>query len=175
MAFSFNWAGLTAPRVDPIRDEVDVNAMGAALGKGLRGYRNRQAADEYADKIDLYRREQEGLNSGDSNAVRELQEELARLKEENEYIDGMLSTAGQGGAQVERTLITGDPEAYDEEYARQFGIFENFDPEKYKTYTPEDIRAVQQFIGVPEADIDGKWGPQSQEYWDSFTRNYNMV
>lgn len=172
MAFSFNWAGLTAPRVDPIKDEVDLNAMGQALGKGLRGYRNRVAAEEYADAIDRYRKGTAADDAADRKRISAIQQELERLNQENAYIDSILKEAGP---QPTEMSVVERADTIDPEYARQLDLFERFDPKNPKAYSMDDIKAVQSFIGVPEADIDGKWGPQSQGYWDNFTRNYNMI
>lgn len=174
MAFSFNWAGLTAPRVDPIKDEVDLNAMGQALGKGLRGYRMRTAAAEYADAIDRYRKGAQGNNMADAQRVKEIQTEIQKLRNENAQIDSMLGQIGP--QQVEVASVTRDPEAVAaaEEYARQEAAYEGFDPKNPKAYDKDTIKAVQSFIGVPEADIDGIWGTQSQGYYDKF-RNFTFI
>lgn len=174
MAFSFNWAGLVAPQVNPIKDEVDLNAMGQALGKGLRGYRMRTAAAEYADAIDRYRKGAQGDNMADAQRVKEIQTEIQKLRNENAQIDSMLGQAGS--QQVEVASVTRGPEATAaaEEYARQEAAYEGFDPKNPKAYDKDTIKAVQSFIGVPEADVDGIWGTQSQEYWDKF-RNYTFI
>lgn len=170
MAFSFNWAGLTAPRVDPIKDEVDLNAMGQALGKGLRGYRMRTAAAEYADAIDRYRKSAQGDNMADAQRVKEIEAEIQKLRNENAQIDSMLPQ------QVEVETATRGPEAEAaaEEYARQEAAYESFDPKNPKASDMDTIKAVQAFIGVPEEDIDGIWGTQSQGYYDKF-RNYTFI
>ena len=174
MAFSFNWAGLVAPQVNPIKDEVDLNAMGQALGKGLRGYRQRTAAAEYADAIDRYRKSAQGDNMADAQRVKEIQTEIQKLRNENAQIDSMLGQAGS--QQVEVASVTRGPEATAaaEEYARQEAAYESFDPTNPKAYDPETIKAVQAFIGVPEGSIDGQWGKQSQGYYDKF-RNYTFI
>ena len=171
MAFSFNWAGLVAPQVNPIKDEVDLNAMGQALGKGLRGYRMRTAANEYADAIDRYRKGAQGDNVASAQRIKEIEAEIQNLRNENAQIDSMLAPK-----QVEIESVTRGPEAAAaaEEYARQEAAYENFDPNNPKAYDKDTIKAVQSFIGVPEADIDGLWGTQSQEYWDKF-RNYTFI
>lgn len=170
MAFSFNWAGLTAPRVDPIKDEVDLNAMGQSLGKGLRGYRERTAAAEYADAIDRYRKGAHGNNMADAQRVKEIEAEIQRLRNENAQIDSMLAPQ-----QVEVETVTREPvdTAAAEEYARQEAAYMGFDPKNPKAYDKDTIKAVQAFIGVPEEDIDGLWGKQSQGYYDKF-RNYDF-
>lgn len=181
MAFSFNWAGLTIPQMNPIRDEVDLNAMGQALGKGLRGYRQRTAANEYADAIDRYRKGAYGDNVADSQRIRDIEDEIQRLRGENAQIDSMLGQASQqqqqqsvGPEEIAQEMKDFDTDAEAAEYARQAALFDGFDPKNPKAYTKDDIKAVQAFIGVPEADIDGIWGTQSQEYWDNF-KNFTFI
>lgn len=192
MAFSFNWAGLTAPSVDPIKDEVDLKAMGQSLGKGLRGYRERTAAAEYADAIDRYRKGAQGNNMADAQRVKEIQAEIQRLRNENAQIDSVL---GQAGAQQVETEVATRP--VDTDYERQLATINRFDPSRVKDFSkdeikdvqsfiglsgndvdgvwgPQSIKALQSFVGVPEKDIDGKWGNQSQGYWNKFI-NYETM
>lgn len=82
MAFSFNWAGLTAPRVDPIKDEVDMNRVGENLGKGLRGYRTREGWKEYADMI-------RGAQGAPSE-IADIEAEIARLQDRNAELQALM-------------------------------------------------------------------------------------
>lgn len=150
MAFSFNWAGLVAPQVSPIKDELDLNAMGAALGKGLRGYRNRVAAEEYADALDRYRQAGAADKAAAGKRAQEILAEIGRLEQENSQLAAVIETPEQ--AQVQ------EPEPPQPVV---------FDP---AGATPEQIKEIQGLIGTK---ADGVWGPKSQAAYDLFTSNVN--
>lgn len=148
MAFSFNWAGLQAPRMDPIKDEVDLNAMGAAVGKGLRGYRDRVAAEGYADALDRYRKAGAADKAAAGKRAQEIIAEIGRLEQENSQLAAVIET----------------PEPAPEQEPVQPVVF---DP---AGATPEQIKEIQGLIGTK---ADGVWGPKSQAAYDLFTSNVN--
>lgn len=82
MAFSFNWAGLTAPRVDTIRDDVDMIKVGDNLGKALRGHKTREGWEEYADMI-------RGAQGAPSE-IAEIEAEIARLQDRNAELQALM-------------------------------------------------------------------------------------
>lgn len=82
MAFSFNWAGLTAPRVDPIRDDVDTIKVGDNLGKALRGHNTREGWEEYADMI----RGAQGAH----DEITAIEAEIARLQDRNAELQALM-------------------------------------------------------------------------------------
>lgn len=51
MAFSFNWAGVTVPQIQPKDTTEQARTDAANLGSALRGYETRKANREYADII----------------------------------------------------------------------------------------------------------------------------
>ena len=145
MAFSFNWAGLQAPQVS-LGQEADLDAVGANLGKALRGYRNREAAEEYADKIKQYRMGRNASDAGRADRISQIKQEIARLETEN--------------AQLKEAMAASVPQVNEEDYV-PYGTMEAwlFDP---NNTNEEEIRSVQNTIwGDNSNEVDGKWGPRS--------------
>lgn len=171
MSFQFNWAGLNVPTVN-MGQEVDMNRIGENLGKGLRGYRNREAADEYARKIDAYRNRNIADRQGEASEIEKIQAEIARLQQENAQIDLALGNAGQAvdDGPASSSVRVGD--LYDEDPVLQ--KFLAFDPQqalytnKANPYTKDEIKEIQRYIGMPESEVDGVWGPGSQGYYQKF-------
>lgn len=156
MAFSFNWAGLTAPQVS-MGKEVDLNEIGKNLGSGLRGYRNREAAEEFAKKIDEYR----NIRGGNLQRANEIRARIAELEDENKQLASLV-TPNEGGEAVEQSseLPPMDPKDYE---------LMMFDPSSAST---EDTKKIQGYLwGDNTAEIDGKWGPKSQAKWDEWYNN----
>jgi hypothetical protein len=156
MAFSFNWAGLTAPQVS-MGKEVDLNEIGKNLGSGLRGYRNREASEEFAKKIDEYR----NIRGGNLQRANEIRARIAELEEENKQL-ATLVTPNEVGEPVEQSpnLPPMDPKDYE---------LLMFDP---TTASKEDTKKVQGYLwGDNTSEIDGNWGPKSQAKWDEWYNN----
>lgn len=156
MAFSFNWAGLTAPQVS-MGKEVDLNEIGKNLGSGLRGYRNREAAEDFAKKIDEYR----SIRGGNLQRANEIRARIAELEDENKQLASLV-TPNEGGEDVTQStkLPPMDPKDYE---------LLMFDP---TTASKEDTKKVQGYLwGDNTSEIDGKWGPKSQAKWDEWYNN----
>lgn len=83
MAFSFNWAGVNVPQIQP-KDTTE-NAMRDAdnIGRALRGYEVRQANKEYADIIN-------GRNDA-LTKMDEISNKIAQLQRRNEEIRSQLA------------------------------------------------------------------------------------
>ena len=91
MGFSFNWAGLNVPQIQP-KDTMD-NAMRDAdnIGKALRGYEVKKANKEYA-----------GLISSRNEALAKMDEisnRIASLQKRNEQIKAELAGMQQTAVQ----------------------------------------------------------------------------
>lgn len=157
MAFSFNWAGLTAPQVS-MGKEVDLNEIGKNIGTGLRGYRNREAAEEFAKKIDEYRKGR----GAKLQRAKEIRARIAQLEEENKQLAALIAQ-NEGGEAVEQSspeLPPMDPKSYE---------LMMFDP---TTASLEDTKKIQGYLwGDNSAEVDGKWGPKSQAKWDEWYNN----
>lgn len=82
MAFSFNWAGLSIPEMNPIKDEVDMNKVGENLGKALRGHKIREGWEEYADMI-------RGAQ-GTSDEIAAIEAEIAQLQRRNAELQDLI-------------------------------------------------------------------------------------
>ena len=84
MGFSFNWAGVNVPQIQP-KDTMDQARMDAAnLGSALRGYQRMQANKQYGELVKKYR------ERGSSERVAALNEELRQLKARNMEIAAQL-------------------------------------------------------------------------------------
>lgn len=165
MAFSFNWAGLQAPQVS-LGKEADMNEVGKNLGTALRGYRNRVAAEEYADKIDAYRN---GRGAKDSR-VAEIKAEIARLENENEQLESLLvETPHQ--YQFKPSVVT-------PEDVKNFDL-STFNPDDaYQKFitgknTPEDIELAKKIQTYLNVDADGKFGKNSLAAYNAWLNSYN--
>lgn len=187
MAFSFNWAGVNVPQIQ-VKDQWAQSREDLGnLGKALRGYQNRQAANEYADAIDRYRNNARWDMGSERADAKRIEAEIQRLQQENAEIDRMIQQQNSDTG-VEPAV---SEMAYDPEYERQAAIFSRFDPSNPKNMTRDEIKdvqsfigltgndvdgiwgrqstkALQKFVGVPEEDIDGKWGPQSKRFYDNY-------
>lgn len=149
MAFSFNWAGLSVPQVNVTQPAV-TNEDFRAMGTAARGYKNRQAASEFANKIDNYRRGIFADKQANQKRIAEIEAEIARLEQENAQLSAV-SQVTQAESEHESAWMPTD-----EEYNAIM-----FDPE---TATAEQIKAMQIAIG---ATPDGQWGPNSQSAYDT--------
>ena len=169
MAFSFNWQGLTVPEVkyfDAVRDQN----VGTNLGKAARGYENRKAAKEYADKIRDYRMGRSASQNTDASRIEAIKNEIAALKEQNAKMAAQLQgssaelSPADATAQLADSIRTNNnvssAQLYDELLAS------NFDP---AGATVDEIKAMQTKIG---ATPDGIWGPKSQAAFDA---NYGYL
>ena len=110
MAFSFNWAGLTAPRVDPIRDDVDMIKVGDNLGKALRGHKTREGWEEYADMI-------RGAQGAPSE-IAEIEAEIARLQDRNAELQALMDR-DQAIARAQSGMAGYNPAGQVEPYLNQ--------------------------------------------------------
>lgn len=156
MGFSFNWAGLTIPQVNLTEPAVKSEDF-AALGKAARGYKNREAAKEYARKIDNYRRGIFADQQGNKARIAEIEAEIARLEQENAQLSAVPEPSQQ------ELLFDPIPLTAEEEFAL------NFDP---ATASPEDIIKMQTTLknagydlgnfGPNHDGIDGDWGGLSK-------------
>ena len=95
MGFSFNWAGVNIPQIQP-KDTTE-NAMRDAdnLGRALRGYEVKQANKEYANLISS---RNEALTKMD-----EISNRIAQLQKRNEEIKAEL--AGMQQQAVDRKSV----------------------------------------------------------------------
>lgn len=165
MAFSFNWAGLTAPQVS-LGQEADLNVVGKNLGTALRGYRNREAAEEYADKIDAYRT---GRGAKDSR-VEQIKAEIARLESENKQLESLLGETPPP--------LQFKPSVVSEEDVKNFEL-STFNPDDaYQKFitgksTPEDIELAKKIQTYLNVDADGKFGKNSLAAYNAWLNSYN--
>ena len=180
MAFSFNWAGLRVPQAT-FTKAVDDPEFGANLGRAARGYENRQAAKEYARKIDQFRKGRTAESSDNASRIAAIKAEIAKLESENANIDEML---GEVSGQTEQQVQPNGGSIYnvpgtDKQIEQYNNVIDNngyitgdqydaimFDPEVADTAR---IKAMQKLIGVKD---DGKWGPKSQL---AFTNKYGSI
>lgn len=180
MAFSFNWAGLRVPQAT-FTKAVDDPEFGANLGRAARGYENRQAAKEYARKIDQFRKGRAADTSDNASRIAAIKAEIAKLESENANIDEML---GETSGQTEQTVQPNGGSIYnvpgtDKQIEQYNNLIDTngyitgdqydaimFDPEVADTAR---IKAMQKLIGVKD---DGKWGPKSQL---AFTNKYGNI
>lgn len=164
MAFSFNWQGLTVPQVNYFDAVRDPN-VGTNLGKAARGYENRKAAKEYADKIRDYRMGRSASQNTDASRIEAIKNEIAALKEQNAMMDAQLQGSSAEPSPADATAQLADSirtnnnvssaQLYDELMASKF------DP---AGATVDEIKAMQTKIG---ATPDGIWGPKSKVAFDA--------
>ena len=164
MAFSFNWQGLNVPEVNYFDAVRDPN-VGANLGKAARGYENRKAAKEYADKIRDYRMGRSASQNTDASRIEAIKNEIAALKEQNAMMDAQLQgssaelSPADATAQIADSIRTNNnvssAQLYDELLASKF------DP---AGATVDEIKAMQTKIGTTP---DGIWGPKSKAAFDA--------
>lgn len=187
MAFSFNWAGVNIPQIQVKDNWAQSREDAMNLGKAVRGYQNRQAANEYADAIDRYRNNARWDMGSERADAQRIEAEIQRLQQENAEIDRMIKQ--QSSDIGVEPAVTETP--YDPEYERQAAIFSRFDPTNPKKMSMDEIKdvqsfigltgndvdgvwgkqstkALQRFVGVPEQDIDGVWGNQSKRFYDNY-------
>lgn len=91
MAFSFNWAGMNIPQMQPIDTMQQAREDATSIGKALRGYEVREANSEYADIIN-------GRNDA-LTKMGEIRNRIAQLQKRNEEIRSQL--AGMQQTQVQ--------------------------------------------------------------------------
>ena len=133
MGFSFNWAGVNIPQIQP-KDTTE-NAMRDAdnLGRALRGYEVKQANKEYA-----------GLISSRNEALTKMDEisnRIAQLQKRNEEIKSELAGMQQKAVEPD--------EGYKGEDIYPGGIAVNLD----RNLMPRDIQGPN-VSGIPVS----KWG-----------------
>lgn len=116
MSFSFNWAGLQAPKVD-IPQTHDFSEAGKALGTALRGYRDRSAAEDYADMVDAYNT---GRKERNSSRAAEIRAEIARLEQQNAQLMQMMQPVAQPVQQEQPSLAIVDPSQASVDFQRQY-------------------------------------------------------
>lgn len=159
MSFSFNWAGLNMPSVS-FNKAVDDQDFGKNLGLAARGYDNRQAAEDYADKIDTFRMSQNAKAMSDKTSLAALQSELKQLKMSNAEIDEKIKVAqAKKDGQYAQPTVQTDAQANsltDDELQALM-----FNPE---TATRDEIKLMQGMVGTK---ADGAWGPKSKAAWDA--------
>lgn len=158
MAFSFNWAGLQVPQAK-FTKAIEDEEFGANLGRAARGYENRQAAKEYARKIDQFRKGRTAESSDKANRIAAIKAEIAKLESENADIEKKLNVP-----QTQQESVS-EPAWSPTEEELQALIF---DPE---LATKEDIITMQQILknagydlgtyGPNRDGIDGSWGKAS--------------
>ena len=133
MGFSFNWAGVNIPQIQP-KDTTE-NAMRDAdnLGRALRGYEVKKANKEYA-----------GLISSRNEALAKMDEisnRIASLQKRNEQIKAELAGMQQKAVEPD--------EGYKGEDMYPGGIATNLD----RNLMPRDIQGPN-VSGIPVS----KWG-----------------
>ena len=157
MAFSFNWAGLQVPQAT-FTKAVDDPEFGANLGRAARGYENRQAAKEYARKIDQFRQSRTADASDKASRIAAIKAEIAKLQAENESIEKALNEPLPQQMETEPAWAPTE-----EEWNALM-----FDPE---SASKEQIISMQQILknagydlgtyGPNRDGIDGSWGKAS--------------
>lgn len=158
MAFSFNWSGLTIPTINPIKPEVDMNQVGKDLGRGVRGWQDRKASDEYADLIDEYMANEEDADYADDQEIAEIEAEIERLEMENaqlqQVVDAKAPVEEPGGPQANEMLV--------------YNWASSFDP---KTASVDQIKQMQTLVGTTP---DGKWGPKSSAAYQTYMNSIGV-
>ena len=157
MAFSFNWAGLQVPQAK-FTKAIEDEEFGKNLGLAARGYENRQAAKEYARKIDQFRQGRAADASDKASRIAAIKAEIAKLETENESIEKKLN------APLPQQMETEPAWAPTEEEWNAL----MFDPE---SASKEQIISMQQILknagydlgtyGPNRDGIDGSWGKAS--------------
>lgn len=165
MAFSFNWAGLSMPQVNVTQPAV-TNEDFRAMGVAARDYKNRQAASEFANKIDNYRRGIFADQQGNQKRIAEIEAEIARLEQENAQLSAVPQQPNPGqniqGITTDPSVRNAEngwvtPDEYD-------AIM--FDPDNANE---EQIKLMQQALGVKD---DGIWGEKSKM---AFNKKYGTL
>lgn len=156
MAFSFNWAGLQVPQAK-FTKAIEDEEFGANLGRAARGYENRQAAKEYARKIDQFRQGRAADASDKASRIAAIKAEIAKLESENESIEKKLNAPPPQQESEPAWAPT------EEEWNALI-----FDPE---SASKEQIISMQQLLknagydlgtyGPNRDGIDGSWGKAS--------------
>lgn len=155
MAFSFNWAGLNVPTVDYF-DAVKDKEFGANLGKAARGYEDRSAAKDYAEKIRTYRMGQNAAKNTDAARIAEIKQQIAELKQQNAAIDAQTQPVQVQSESAKKIITHPSTEQIAEE---MFAV--NFDP---SNASRDDILEMQRRVGTK---ADGIWGPKSRAAFDT--------
>lgn len=150
MAFSFNWAGLNVPTVDYF-DAVKDKEFGANLGKAARGYEDRSAAKDYAEKIRTYRMGQNAAKNTDAARIAEIKQQIAELKQQNAAIEAQTQPVQEQYNPAEEIISHPSSEQLADEL---FAV--NFDP---SNASRDDILEMQRRVGTK---ADGIWGPKSR-------------
>lgn len=155
MAFSFNWAGLNVPTVDYF-DAVKDKEFGANLGKAARGFEDRQAAKDYAEKIRTYRMGQNAAKNTDAARIAEIKQQIAELKQQNATIESQMQPVQAQSNPAEDIITHPSSEQLAEE---MYAV--NFDP---SNASRDDILEMQRRVGT---NADGIWGPKSRAAFDT--------
>lgn len=155
MAFSFNWAGLNVPTIDYF-DAVKDKEFGANLGKAARGYEDRSAAKDYAEKIRTYRMGQNAAKNTDAARIAEIKQQIAELKQQNAAIEAQTQPVQVQPNPAEEIITHPSSEQLAEE---MFAV--NFDP---SNASMDDILEMQRRVGTT---ADGVWGPKSRAAFDT--------
>ena len=116
MAFQFNWAGLQAPAVT-IPQQPNMSEAGKALGTAARGYKDRVAAEDYADMIDAYNT---GRRERTSARAAEIRAEIARLEEQNRQLMQMMAPQQVEVPVEQPSLALVDPSQASVEFQQQY-------------------------------------------------------
>ena len=133
MGFSFNWAGVNIPQIQP-KDTTETAMRDADnLGRALRGYEVKQANTEYANLISS---RNEALTKMD-----EISNRIAQLQKRNEEIKAELAGMQQQAVEPD--------EGYKGEDIYPGGVAVNLD----RNLMPRDIQGPN-VSGIPVS----KWG-----------------
>lgn len=155
MAFSFNWAGLNVPDVKYFKAVDDPN-FGQNLGLAARGFEDRQAAKDYAEKIRTYRMGQNAAKNTDAARIAEIKQQIAELKQQNATIESQMQPVQAQSNPAEDIITHPSSEQLAEE---MYAV--NFDP---SNASRDDILEMQRRVG---ATADGIWGPKSRAAFDT--------
>lgn len=164
MAFSFNWSGLTIPTINPIKPEVDMNQVGKDLGRGVRGWQDRKASDEYADLIDEYMANEEDADAADDQEIAEIEAEIERLEMENAQLQQVVDAKVPDEQSAVAAAAQGGPQANEMIY----NWASTFDP---KTASVDQIKQMQSLVGTTP---DGKWGPKSSAAYQTYMNSIGV-
>ena len=133
MGFSFNWAGVNIPQIQP-KDTTETAMRDADnLGRALRGYEVKQANTEYANLISS---RNEAITKMD-----EISNRIAQLQKRNEEIKAELAGMQQQAVEPD--------EGYKGEDIYPGGVAVNLD----RNLMPRDIQGPN-VSGIPVS----KWG-----------------
>lgn len=84
MSFTFNWAGLSTPKIALKERDQQMRDDASAWGRAARGYTEHKANEEYADMLKQYD------NPSNKTRIMEIKAEIARLEKRNEEIKAQL-------------------------------------------------------------------------------------